>query len=75
MGSEMCIRDRPNPDCESSSDESLEDFENPSEDESPTLSFESLSSLALQVHASAIICVKFVHFNERSINVMLKFLF
>ena len=40
---------------ESSSDESLEELENPSEDESPTLSFKSLAcSLELGLHAFAL---------------------
>ena len=58
---------------ESSSDEWLEELENPSEDESPKLSLESLScSLELELHASAIISLNFVYGNERPINVTLK---
>ena len=41
---------------ESSSDESLEGLQSPSEDESPKLSFKSLSCLLeLQLHVSAVI--------------------
>ena len=50
-----------------------EELENLAEDKSPKLSSESLScSLELEVHASAIIWLNYVHTNERSINFMLK---
>ena len=50
-----------------------EELENLAEDESPKLSSASFScSLELELHASAIILLNYVHTNERSINVMLR---
>ena len=61
------------PDREWSSDESLEQLENPSEDKYPKLSFEYLAcSLELELHVAAIILFNFLHTNERSSNAMLK---
>lgn len=79
--SEHCFHSRfqlnvaglPCPVRESTTDELLEELENPSQYETPKLSLESLlCSLDLELHTSAIIQLNFVHSSERSIDVMLK---